>query len=384
MPLNFPDNPVDNQVYSPTPQKAWVYNASQGTWLASNVSSQGTKVTVQDAAPQDSDQGDLWFNSETGSLNVNYDDTTSEQWVNISSSGIIESEDVINDNTMLTASESTLATSSSIKAYVDDIVGADVENYRSEYVGDFITITAPNNAADTNGYGSVDYLYRIAKYQVSKEDILAFNNDNTLDIGFRNFYPGNDHPATDMSWNECARYVNWLNIREGHQPAYQFTTNLINDDIVLWSSADAWQLGGENLYRHKDAKYFIPSEDEWYKAGLYSLAQGVYLPNPEGLNVQSDASDNLPGTAVFDASSGPVDVQLAGGPGPFGTIGQGGNAYELVETAFSGVNNDAAAARTVIGRTFSSNGSVNVNESRRWMPTTLNSGFNGLRVAARY
>ena len=121
MPLNFPDNPVDNQVYSPTPQKAWVYNASQGTWLASNVSSQGTKVTVQDAAPQDSDQGDLWFNSETGSLNVNYDDETSEQWVNISSSGIIESDDIINDNTMLTASESTLATSSSIKAYVDSI-----------------------------------------------------------------------------------------------------------------------------------------------------------------------------------------------------------------------------------------------------------------------
>jgi len=157
MPLNFPDNPVDNQVYSPTPQKAWVYNASQGTWLASNVSSQGTKVTVQDAAPLNSDQCDLWFNSETGSLNVNYDDTTSEQWVNISSSGIIESEDVINDNTMLTASESTLATSSSIKAYVDDIVRATVS------LDDIKMFNFRSNGDVSKGYmesGDIDTFYR--------------------------------------------------------------------------------------------------------------------------------------------------------------------------------------------------------------------------------
>ena len=174
MPLNFPDNPVDNQVYSPTPQKAWVYNASQGTWLASNVSSQGTKVTVQDAAPQGSDQGDLWFNSETGSLNVNYDDTTSEQWVNISSSGIIESEDVINDNTMLTASESTLATSSSIKAYVDDIVGGGLKD--PNHAGGTIDVTTSFQDLDLSSIVGSN------KAQVTME---AYNGSAGLNLYFR-------------------------------------------------------------------------------------------------------------------------------------------------------------------------------------------------------
>jgi hypothetical protein len=39
--------------------------------------------------------------------------------------------------------------------------------------------------------------------------------------------------------------------------------------LTLWSSAQAWQVGGQNLYRHKDAYYFLPSEDEWYKAAFH-------------------------------------------------------------------------------------------------------------------
>jgi hypothetical protein len=55
-------------------------------------------------------------------------------------------------------------------------------------------------------------------------------------------------PAGNVLWYEAAVFVNWLNTSTAHQAAY----NLDGFNMSLWSSAEAWQLGGENLYRHKD------------------------------------------------------------------------------------------------------------------------------------
>jgi formylglycine-generating enzyme required for sulfatase activity len=35
---------------------------------------------------------------------------------------------------------------------------------------------------------------------------------------------GANRPATGVSWNEAARYVNWLNTSNGLAPAYKFAT----------------------------------------------------------------------------------------------------------------------------------------------------------------
>ena len=61
--------------------------------------------------------------------------------------------------------------------------------------------------------------------------------------------------------------MNWLNTSTGHHAAYQLDIELTT--LTPWASVDAWQLGGENLYRHKDAYYFLPNEDEWYKAAYH-------------------------------------------------------------------------------------------------------------------
>ena len=92
-------------------------------------------------------------------------------------------------------------------------------------------------------------------------------------------------PATGVSWNEAARFVNWLNTSQGYQAAYNFTTSGVNDNIALWSSAQAWQLGGENLFRHKDAHYWLPSMDEWYKAAYYDPENETYGKYPGYLSV---------------------------------------------------------------------------------------------------
>ena len=92
-------------------------------------------------------------------------------------------------------------------------------------------------------------------------------------------------PATGVSWNEAARFVNWLNTSQGYQAAYNFTTSGVNDNIALWSPAEAWQQGGENLFRHKDAHYWLPSMDEWYKAAYYDPENETYGKYPGYLSV---------------------------------------------------------------------------------------------------
>ena len=228
----------------------------------------------------------------------------------------------------------------------------------------FVTIGDEGNAVDTTGYGDVSYTYDISKFAISEGDIATYNADpvnSTLQITIDS--RGTDKPATSVSWNECARYVNWLNIREGHQPAYKFTTSGVNDDITLWSSSEAWQTDGENLFRHKDAKYFLPSKDEWYKAAYYksgSTSAG-YWSYPTGSNTSPTAvaSGTAADTAVYGGQSGPADVDQAGGLSPYGTMGQGGNANEWNETAFDGNNDSAVEVREGGGGSYASgNGSL--------------------------
>jgi formylglycine-generating enzyme required for sulfatase activity len=127
--------------------------------------------------------------------------------------------------------------------------------------------------------------------------------------------------------------------------------------MELWTSPDAWQLGGENLYRHKDAQYFLPSEDEWYKAAYYNPGGANYFDYPTGSDTAPTrvASGTNAGTAVYNnATNAPAEVNLAGGLSPYGTMGQGGNVWEWNETAFDGTNNSGSEKRVFRGGYWSS------------------------------
>jgi len=81
---------------------------------------------------------------------------------------------------------------------------------------DFVTVGDPGNPNDsgTTGsyftpYGGVAYEFRMGTYEVS-EDMI--NKANTLgSLGITKDTRGTDKPATSVSWNEAARFVNWLN-----------------------------------------------------------------------------------------------------------------------------------------------------------------------------
>lgn len=49
----------------------------------------GASVTTSDGAPVDPEDGDLWYETDTGSMFVYYDDGASQQWVEVGTAGVI-------------------------------------------------------------------------------------------------------------------------------------------------------------------------------------------------------------------------------------------------------------------------------------------------------
>ena len=211
---------------------------------------------------------------------------------------------------------------------------------------EFVTIGNAGNVADLNsvynwsnytsdprvetftGVGRVDYVYRIAKYE----------------NGFLGQKSG--------SWYDAGRFVNDLNVSKGFQAAYKFDSN---DQFVLWGTGE---YTGSNQYRNKDAVYFLPSIDEFYKAAYYDPQKNN---GAGGYWKYATASDTTPlptsgGTDPYTAvwqSIDRVDVKNAGGLSAYGTMAQNGNYSEWIETAFDGTNDNPSEIRNLISGNWS-------------------------------
>lgn len=226
------------------------------------------------------------------------------------------------------------------------------ENFGSEanaFSIEFVQIGNPGNAADTTGYGAVPYTYRVGKYEISQDVITKATASGMANVT-ADAWSGSK-PAANMSWYEAAAFVNWLNTSTGKQAAYNLTFSESSWSMTLWSSGVAWQAGGENLYRHKDAFYFLPSENEWYKAAYYNPGGSNYFLYPTASNTAPTkvVGGTDAGTAVYGIFGLPANVDSAGGLSPYETMGQGGNVSEWSESAVDGTNDSASEARTYRG-----------------------------------
>jgi hypothetical protein len=220
----------------------------------------------------------------------------------------------------------------------------------NEFTINFVNISNTSNAADTTGYGAVPYEYRVGTYEISQNAIDKATASGMTDVT-AGPWTGNQ-PAANITWYEAAAFVNWLNTSTGRQAAYDLTWDGSAWSMTLWSSTDAWQLGGENLYRHKDAFYFLPSENEWYKAAYYNPSGVNYFDCPTGSDAAPTAvtSGTDAGTAVYDGVAGaPAGVDVAGGLSAYSTMGQGGNVFEWNESAFDGLNSSSSEGRAIRG-----------------------------------
>jgi len=185
---------------------------------------------------------------------------------------------------------------------------------------EFVTIGEPGNAGDTrstanpHGCGAVGYAYQIGKYEITANQWQVINNSANID---NNWHWSGNQPAADISWFDAARFCNYLTTGDTENGVYTFTNGTL-------TSIKNHQTAG-SMY---EKAYFLPTEDEWYKAAYYTgSGYSTYANGQESI----PAADN--GWNYYGGSySSPWGV----GTGTMeqnGTYDMMGNVWELTETS---------------------------------------------------
>ena len=78
-------------------------------------------------------------------------------------------------------------------------------------------------------------------------------------------------PITHIAWNDALRYCNWRHHGEPTGPQNQSTTE---DGAYKMSEVS------HGAIRQKDAKFFLPTIDEWHKAAYYDPSEKAYCLFP--------------------------------------------------------------------------------------------------------
>ncbi len=160
------------------------------------------------------------------------------------------------------------------------------------------------NADDTNGFGGVADEFRISSTEVTNNQYVEFLNaiaqsdpngvwNSNMDItrsgsdGSYAYTPTagfGANPINQANFFDAMRFINWIENGQptGAQGAGTTETGTYNEIDDGFSETRA---GG--------ATYFLPSEDEWYKAAYYDGAGGYDLyPTQSGT---APTAENVPG-----------------------------------------------------------------------------------------
>lgn len=125
-------------------------------------------------------------------------------------------------------------------------------------VGSSLGAVAPGpGLRDICGPNSIMVYNNLYSYQMNSERVGGINrtynlNTNTFSYSVKNNY-GNK-PAYFLSWFDMARYSNWLHNNYGSLESGSYTLNGATTGIIN---------------RNPGATYWVPSENEWYKAAYY-------------------------------------------------------------------------------------------------------------------
>jgi formylglycine-generating enzyme len=245
-----------------------------------------------------------------------------------------------------------------------------------------VQVGDPGNVADTavmidgtTGYGSVGYNYSIDKYDVTMGQYTAFlnavaktdtyglyNSDMAGGGGVTPLYSlgisqrgssgnysysvtGSNPQAANMpvyseTWGDAARFCNWLQNGQPSGTEGTGTTETgaytLNGDVLVFTES-----------RNAGATYFIPNENEWYKAAYYSGGgtNSAYYTYATKSNIAPNNSLILATTSTNDANYEFADPTnhltpvgtFAASPGPYGTYDMGGDVFQWNEAIISGL-----------------------------------------------
>ncbi len=270
---------------------------------------------------------------------------------------------------------------------------------------DFVTISGDTNPTSGIPAGSgftftgVDNDFRMGVYEITNDQWNKFEASLGVPV---TGYPsiaydsaptstGANVPTNGVSWYEAAQFVNYLNTSTGHQPAYRFMGTQGSGYYMLstWGTAEAD--GGTNRFRHKDAMYYLPTENEWVKAAYWN---GTELQtHATKLDDSPHQGDGVSGTGwnYYDNgyasnSVGPWAVG-SGSEELNGTYDMMGNVWEKLESPSSEPVYRTTSNRGLRGGSYYLNASQtnNLTYSDRGYTNPKNENFSaGFRVASEY
>ena len=251
---------------------------------------------------------------------------------------------------------------------------------------DWATVDDAGNVADHDtGLGAVPYDYRIGKFEitatqyaeflnaVAKEDTnhlyseledanwLARTIDRFGEPGnyvYRPVADATNWPVNYTNFWEAARFANWMH---NGQPVGLQDENTTEDGAYTLTPES---IANNSVTRNPNARFFLPSEDEWYKAAYYkggSLDAGYWnYPTQHDHEPLRTEPSGEPNSANYGGAVSVLRFGLVGGPaptdvgsyhntvGPYGTFDQAGNVWETTET----VDEAYPDARLVKGGSF--------------------------------
>jgi formylglycine-generating enzyme required for sulfatase activity len=297
-------------------------------------------------------------------------------------------------------------------------VQAGVVNLGS-FSGEFVTVGDPGNTADSTGYGAVSQTFDIMKFEFTNQQYVHFlnsvdaNGTNPNSIyaasmgsdarggisftsgaatGFKYAVRTNmgDKPVNFVSWFDAARVSNWLH--NGATSSSSMETGAYNLNNATSGNAVAMIAG---------ARFFIPSENQWYKAAYYkggSTTAGYwpYATQSDSVPTSVSAIGGNGGTgngsagssgnfanynqgADWDGQDGNVTtVGTNGGPSAYTAFDMTGNIWEWndLDRSSSSSRGIRGGGWNILSSGLSSSTRDNVN------PSSVNFGVIGFRVAS--
>jgi formylglycine-generating enzyme required for sulfatase activity len=259
----------------------------------------------------------------------------------------------------------------------------------NQFTIDFVPISGSSNPA--GGYGVVTNDYRMGTCEITNDQWNKFKanygpvtGSPSMAYGKDPFFGVLDLPTNNVSWYEAAQFVNWLNTSTGHQAAYNFTGTKGTSDytLVLWSTSEA--ANGTNLYRNKNAFYFLPTENEWVKAAYWNgTALQTYATKDDSIPAQGDGTNGT-GWNYWTPQYAPASPWAAnkGNQELNGTLNMMGNVCELLESPSNDPNYGTSSSRGVRGGSYY-NPSELLSSARRTFNAPENeSKSQGFRVAS--
>jgi formylglycine-generating enzyme len=231
-------------------------------------------------------------------------------------------------------------------------------------VGDAGNAADPLNSGSIPGIGSVSTVYKIAATEVTLDQYVSFLNAVAQSDPFGLFNPSmstdlniaginrsgtsgsysytvigsGNRPVTYVSWNDAARFTNWMQNGQGSGSTESGVYDMSLGTPVRSGSADYW----------------LPSENEWYKAAYYdpSLSGPVddyWLhatrsdadpdntigSGPNNANIRDNATNYaVTNSTVYSAGQNYLtDVgSFSGAASYYGTFDQSGNVFEWTES----------------------------------------------------